>query len=116
MQGDPLRMSAGVSAHDAAVSLRSSGRECILVEKDDRFYGIATVRDFVDHILTARKDAKKIQLQHTCSRVVGTLSSEDSIGDAIALMRQQARKLIPVVENGRAVGIVTIRDLMDRKP
>jgi CBS domain-containing protein len=44
-----------------------------------------------------------------------TLSAEDSIGDAIAIMRQQARRLIPVIENGRAVGIVTIRDLMDRK-
>jgi CBS domain-containing protein len=116
MQGDPLRMPLGVSALDAAVSLRSSGQECILVEKDDRFYGIATVRDFVDHILAARKDAKTTQLQHACSRVMVTLSSEDSVGDAIALMRQQARKIIPVVEKGRAVGIVTIKDLMDRKP
>jgi CBS domain-containing protein len=111
MQGDPLMMAADVSTLDAALSLRSTGKECILVEKDDCFYGIATVKDLVDNILAQRKDAKTTQLLHTCSRVVVTLSPADSVGDAVSLMRQQARRLIPVVENGRAVGIVTFMDL-----
>jgi CBS domain-containing protein len=117
MQGNPLMMAADTPALDASLSLRSTGKDCILVEKDNSFYGIATVRDLVDHILSERKDAKTTPLLNSCSRVVVTLSPSDSVGDAIALMRQQARKLIPVVENGKAVGIVTLRDLTaDGKP
>ena len=40
-----------------------------------------------------------------------TIHPSQSIGTAIALMRQGNFRRLPVVENGRLVGIVTDRDL-----
>jgi CBS domain-containing protein len=54
-------------------------------------------------------------LLKACSRVIATLSPQDSLGDAISVIRQQGRQRIPVVENGKAVGIVTFMDLARKK-
>jgi CBS domain-containing protein len=40
-----------------------------------------------------------------------TLSPDDSIDEAVNLMRQHNIRRLPVVENGRPVGILTIGDL-----
>jgi CBS domain-containing protein len=45
------------------------------------------------------------------------VTPDQSIDDVIALMREEKVRRIPVVEDGRAVGIVTIGDLaLDREP
>jgi CBS domain-containing protein len=115
MQGDPVLMSADMPARDAALSLRASGRDCILVEKDGRFYGIATETDLAVYGSSNEVSAECPLLLKACSRVIATLSPQDSLGDAISVIRQQGRQRIPVVENGKAVGIVTFMDLARKK-
>ena len=115
MQGDPVLMSADMPARDAALSLRASGRDCILVEKDGRFYGIATETDLAVYGSSNEVSAECPLLLKACSRVIATLSPQDSLGDAISVIRQQGRQWIPVVENGKAVGIVTFMDLARKK-
>jgi CBS domain-containing protein len=43
-----------------------------------------------------------------------TVSPEDSIQNAARIMRDEDTGVVPVVENGRAVGIVTDRDIVVR--
>ena len=40
-----------------------------------------------------------------------TLRPEDNIGTAVGLMREHAVRRLPVVKNGRPVGILTLGDL-----
>jgi CBS domain-containing protein len=43
------------------------------------------------------------------------VSPTDSIDHAVQLMRQKALRRLPVVENGRPVGIVSIGDLAQNR-
>jgi predicted transcriptional regulator len=97
MQRDPVLLSADISARDAARSLRTSQKDCILVEKDGRFYGIATETDLAIHGSSDKSVEDCPRLLNACSRVITTLSPQDSIGDAISMIRQQGRRRIPEV-------------------
>jgi CBS domain-containing protein len=46
-----------------------------------------------------------------CSSNTVALSPEDSITDAVEQMRHSAIRRLPVIDDGRVVGIVTLGDL-----
>ncbi len=46
-----------------------------------------------------------------CSRDLVTIEPGDSVGAAVRLMRGKAIRRIPVAENGRVVGMLTIGDV-----
>ena len=50
------------------------------------------------------------------AREVATLSPEETAGEALALCRQRRIRHLPVVEDGRLVGIVSDRDLRSATP
>jgi CBS domain-containing protein len=52
-----------------------------------------------------------------CSAELATLAPEDTVDEAVRLMRQKAVRRLPVVEAGRPVGIVSLGDLaVEREP
>jgi CBS domain-containing protein len=64
------------------------------------------------------KDPQSTTVGEILSEAPVTLSSSDSVDQAIRLMRDRAIRRLPVVEEGgRPVGIVSIGDLaIDRDP
>lgn len=73
--------------------------------------GILTDRDVVVRAIAEGHDPAVTSLRGICSRNLTALSPRDSVADAVRLMRQKAIRRLPVVENHRAVGIVSIGDL-----
>ena len=73
--------------------------------------GLVTDRDLVVRVLAAGRDPRTTRLGEVCSRQTRTLAPDDEIAEAIGLIRRHAVRRIPIVEQGRAVGIVTIGDL-----
>jgi CBS domain-containing protein len=111
MTSDPVVMAASESVYEAALKMKDAGIGCVLIEKDGRLYGIATDKDLVFRVLAEGMDAGKTRLQDICSRDLALLSPQDSVGDALTLMRKRAIRHLPIVEKGKTVGIVTDRDL-----
>lgn len=73
--------------------------------------GIVTDRDIVIRALAVGKDPSETLLGEICSRDLQTVSAEDSVGDVVRLMSEKAIRRVPVVEEGRPVGIVSLGDL-----
>jgi CBS domain-containing protein len=64
------------------------------------------------------KDPATTKLGDICSRDLVTVSPTDSVEDAIRIMRERALRRLPVLDNGKAVGIISLGDLaidLDRK-
>jgi CBS domain-containing protein len=52
-----------------------------------------------------------VKLGDICSRELTVLSPTDAVETAVELMREKAIRRLPVVENGTAIGIVSLGDL-----
>jgi CBS domain-containing protein len=90
----------------------------IVVDDAGTVVGIVTDRDIAVRVVAEGKDPQSTTVGEILSEAPVTLSSSDSVDQAIRLMRDRAIRRLPVVEEGgRPVGIVSIGDLaIDRDP
>jgi len=85
--------------------------DVIVTNQEGRICGIVTDRDIVVRVVAQGLDCSATKLGEICSKELTTLSPDDSIDDAVYLMREKAVRRLPVVEQGCPVGIVSIGDL-----
>src|SRR3954452_103349 len=90
-------------------------REChigdILVCDDGRICGIVTDRDLVVRALADGHAPDQLMLRDVCSPELTMLLPDTEVDDAVRLMREKALRRLPVVEDGRPIGIVSLGDL-----
>jgi CBS domain-containing protein len=84
----------------------------VVVVEHGRVAGIVTDRDLVLDIVAQAVDPRETRLGAIMRRNVATIDLAQSVDDAVALMRANACRRIPLTENGHAVGIVTLDDLV----
>jgi CBS domain-containing protein len=110
MTTTPASLPANSTVADAAQQMRDLDIGDVLIEQDGRLTGIVTDRDLVVRALAEGRDATS-KLGDIVSSELVYISPTDTAEDAIRLMRERAPRRLPVVENGQAVGIVSLGDL-----
>ncbi|MFI2352764.1 CBS domain-containing protein [Streptomyces sp. NPDC019443] len=79
--------------------------------------GLVTDRDLVVRVLAEGRNVDEATVSQACSADLVAVSPDDDIDRAVQLMREQAVRRLPVVENERPVGIVSLGDLaIERDP
>jgi CBS domain-containing protein len=111
MTSNPTALPATATAVDAAKAMRERDIGDVVVLEDSRICGIVTDRDIVVRSLGAGRDPAQTKLGDICSRELTTIAPTDEVADAIRLMKDKAIRRLPVVENDRPVGIVSLGDL-----
>ncbi|SEH03327.1 CBS domain-containing protein [Nonomuraea solani] len=100
----------------AAALMRDNDTGAIIVNENGRLHGIVTDRDIAVR-LVAEDLGPDTPVRKACSESVEAVGSDTSIDQAVQLMRSHAVRRLPVVEDGRAVGIVSLGDLaVERDP
>jgi CBS domain-containing protein len=108
---------ATLSEAAAQMAERDIGDVVVVGHARGSLCGVVTDRDIVVRAIAKRLDPSNTALRDICSRHVITLAPSDSPEDAVSLMRSHSVRRIPVVENGLAVGMVSLGDLaVDRDP
>ena len=82
-----------------------------IVNDNGRLQGMITDRDIVVRAVAEGRDPSSTKVGDVATREVQTLTPDSSVDDAIKLVREQNVRRIPVVEDGRPAGIVSIGDL-----
>lgn len=111
MNKDVLRLPPSATVADAAKTMRDSNIGAIVVEEQGKLYGLVTDRDIVVRALAEGRDPKSTRLSDTCSKTLVSLTPDDDTDRAVQLMRERSIRRIPVVENEKIVGIVSLGDL-----
>jgi CBS domain-containing protein/uncharacterized protein (DUF2267 family) len=96
----------------AARAIESNNIGAVVVQEHRRIVGILTDRDLAIRVLGAGLDPKTTPVSKVMTSPVVTLSPRNSQSDAITLMQQKGVRRIPLVDDGRTVGIVTLDDLL----
>lgn len=85
----------------------------VVVDDKEKLIGIVTERDIARRVVAARLDPEKTTVGQIMSRNPDTLAPGDSPFNALELMWIRNFRHLPVVEDNRVVGMVSIRDLYE---
>lgn len=111
MTTDPISLTHDQTVTDAATRMARSDVGSVLVQRDGDLLGIVTDRDLVVRCLADGKDPAQVKLDSLCTDELVTMAPDSSLKDAVDTMREKKVRRVPVVENGHAVGIVSLGDL-----
>jgi CBS domain-containing protein len=110
MSTDVLTAAGGERLVDVARRMVERGVGAVLVLEGERLEGILTERDLMKAVAAGYSDDAKVVDWMT--RHPETIEADDSTGHAAALMIHGGFRHLPVLDQGRLAGIVSIRDLM----
>jgi CBS domain-containing protein len=117
MTPTPISLSTEATVRDAARYMRERNVGAIVVHRRGEVCGIVTDRDIVVRCLARDGNCDETQLHEICSLDLVALRPDDDVDYAVRLMRDKAIRRIPVVKNGKAVGILSLGDLaLERDP
>lgn len=115
MTPEPVTLPDTSSIIDGARLMRDAGiGDVIVLDEDGQVAGIVTDRDIAIRAVAEGRDPLTTQLGVVASKDLSTLSPDQSISEAARLMKDKAIRRIPVVEEGRAVGVLSLGDLAAR--
>lgn len=90
---------------------------CILVtDKAGKPTGIITERDIVERVAAKNILPSDVKVIDTMSRPVITIPPGTSITEAAKLMNHSKIRRLAVLENGKPVGILTMKDILEVTP
>ncbi|MET7963091.1 CBS domain-containing protein [Micromonospora zamorensis] len=101
----------------AAQEMRDSAIGDVVVTDGDSVVGIVTDRDITVRGVAENMDPGSTQLNQITTRDVVTVSQYDDVVAAADLMRTYAVRRLPVIDDGRLVGLISMGDLaVEREP
>jgi len=103
---------------DAADLMHKNHIGCLVVtenSKDDTMVGIITERDILAWLPDASPATYFQQINVVMTRDISSCRPGASVNDAIEQMTQQRIRHMPIVEDGKAVGIISMRDLLEQR-
>ena len=111
MAESPWHVEPSDSVEDAAKRMRDEDVGALLVVEDEELKGIVTDRDIVVKAVAEGDKPGKAKIEDVCTADTTTIEADASIDDAIKAMREADVRRLPVVEDGKPVGILSLGDL-----
>jgi signal-transduction protein with cAMP-binding, CBS, and nucleotidyltransferase domain len=110
---DLLTLGEKASVLEAAQAMSARKVGAVLVTSaDGRLAGIFTERDLMSRVVVARLDPEKVALREVMTRDVFNVGPDAELADVQLEVQRRHIRHIPVVVDGRVVGVLSLRDLL----
>ena len=107
----PITMSQVASVTEACSQMRDCRAGSVLVTGEgNQLVGIFTGRDAVCRVLAQRRDPASTRLAEVMTANPTTMSPDETALDALRLMTNGGFRHLPLVKNGRILGVVSRGD------
>lgn len=104
-----------LSVVEAAKIMLQNKIGSLIVVDDGRMVGIVTNRDIMKAV-AENEDLSKVLVQDIMTRKVITISPSNTLEDAVDLMVKFKIKRLPVLDENKLVGILTVSDIIVVEP
>jgi len=101
------------TVRDAARLMATRNAGAVVVVENDVLVGIFTERDVVFRVIAKDLDPANTRLSSVMTSSPHTLGPNRSYGHALLLMQEHGFRHVPVVEDGRPIGLISSRNAMD---
>lgn len=88
----------------------------IIVDKSGNPAGIITERDIVQRVAARNVLPSELKVVQTMSKPVASISPGTTVNDAAKLMNHRKIRRLAVIDEGKLVGIVTMKDILQVTP
>jgi CBS domain-containing protein len=109
---DVWSISPEATVYDALSILAEKNIGALLVLEDGQIAGIVSERDYARKVVLRGKASMRTPVSEIMTAEVVTVGPELGIREALALMTERRIRHLPVVEEARVVGFVSIGDLV----
>jgi len=103
------------SVKDAALLMNRNNIGAVPVVEGTSVRGMLTDRDIVMRCVAENRDAGVCKVADICSQGAVSVKSDQNIADAMNLMSTEQVRRLPVVDNGKLVGMLSIADVAREK-
>jgi len=105
------KISADSTVSDAAKLMDMKNIGSLPIEENGKVIGIITERDVLRKIVAKGEDPKTTSVKGIMTSPVITIGPEKSVEEANELMTNKKIRRLPVEENGKVTGMITLRDV-----
>ncbi|MGE0559171.1 MAG: cyclic nucleotide-binding/CBS domain-containing protein [Burkholderiales bacterium] len=105
-----LTAPASMTVAEAARLMRQRNVGAMMVVEGDRLAGVFTERDALFRVLAAGLDVTNTPLSVVMTKNPKTISPDRSFVQALGVMYEGRFRHLPVTEDGRPVGMISVRD------
>jgi len=114
VRGRPLLfVSDQVTAGEAAQFMTEKRIGAVPVLQGDRLVGVFSERDLMTRVVVRGLDARHTAIRDVMTRDVVAADAGDSHAAGIAKMAARGCRHLPVVQEGRLLGFLSLRDLLN---
>ena len=106
-----ISIDEGITAYEAAKIMTEKRISSLIVERDNVPIGIITERDFVKKICTKDLVSSKVKVGTIMSKIQTYASPDTPVEVAVQRMVNHKIRRLPILSEGKVVGIVTVTDL-----
>ena len=97
---------------DAIILMADKAIGSLIVMDGDELLGIVTERDYARKVIIKGRSSKTTRVSEIMTTDIFTTSSAESVNDCMSLMTEKRIRHLPVLEDNRVVGIISIGDLV----
>jgi CBS domain-containing protein len=101
------------TVNQAAKLMAKRNVGAVMVVEDGRLVGIFTERDAVFRVIAKGRDAQTTLLADVMTDAPHTVDPDKTFGYALLMMHDNGFRHLPVIENGKPIGIISARNALD---
>jgi CBS domain-containing protein len=102
-----------MTVREAAKLMKSKRYGAVLITEGDDLLGIFTERDAVFRVIAAGLDPETTPLVEVMTKEPQTITPDKTFGHAMLMMHEGGFRHVPVVDEGKLVGMVSSRNALD---
>jgi CBS domain-containing protein len=113
MTKNPITVESSATAKEVAEKMKEENVGTVLVTQEDRLKGIVIDRQIITKVVAAGKDPAKVKVSEFMTESPVTVSPDMDIEEASRIIGEKGYRRIPVVENEKPVGIISVADIVE---
>lgn len=112
MASSMITASPGETVAEVADRMNRNGVGAVLLVEGDRLVGLFSERDLLTRVVALGKDPKHTRVGDVATRDVVTIEIDHPLREVLAVFRDGRFRHLPVVKDGKPVGILSTRDFL----
>ena len=116
MTTKPISVSPDISLEKCAKVMAKNHVGALVIKDNHNSKGLITEQDIVRKVLAKGVNPLTKKVNEFMAKKLITISPNDDIYEALIKMRDKNIRHLPVVENGKMVGLLTLKDILKIEP